>query len=129
MELGRYGVRVNCIAPMARTRLTLETPGMDEMVGAPEDAAAFDFWDPANVSPLVAYLSSAGCPFTGGVFHVGGDQVGLFIQWTLGDVLRTDGRWTVDRLAQEAPQLLEGRHTLASMGTTVGQVIRAATAS
>ena len=27
MELNRYGVRANCIAPVARTRLTLQTPG------------------------------------------------------------------------------------------------------
>jgi NAD(P)-dependent dehydrogenase (short-subunit alcohol dehydrogenase family) len=27
-ELGRYGVRVNAIAPIARTRLTLATPGI-----------------------------------------------------------------------------------------------------
>jgi NAD(P)-dependent dehydrogenase (short-subunit alcohol dehydrogenase family) len=30
-ELERYGVRVNAIAPMARTRLTLATPGMGEV--------------------------------------------------------------------------------------------------
>src|SRR5689334_25440559 len=27
-ELVRYGVRVNCLAPAARTRLTLATPGL-----------------------------------------------------------------------------------------------------
>ena len=31
-ELGRYGVRVNAIAPIARTRLTLATPGMGAIV-------------------------------------------------------------------------------------------------
>ena len=30
MELQRYGVRANCIAPVARTRLTMQTPGMGE---------------------------------------------------------------------------------------------------
>src|SRR3546814_1553155 len=34
-ELGRYGVRSNCIAPAARTRLTESTPGLGEMVAAP----------------------------------------------------------------------------------------------
>src|SRR5580698_9896299 len=33
MELQRYGVRANCIAPIARTRLTLQTPGMGESMG------------------------------------------------------------------------------------------------
>src|SRR6478735_577289 len=59
MELSRYGVRANAIAPVARTRLTLETPGMGEMVAAPDDPGKFDAWDPGNVSPLVAGLAEA----------------------------------------------------------------------
>ena len=31
-ELVRYGVKSNCIAPAARTRLTLATPGLDEIM-------------------------------------------------------------------------------------------------
>ena len=61
-ELVRYGVRSNCIAPAARTRLTEATPGLGEIVKPPEDAETFDVWDPANVSPLVAYLATADCP-------------------------------------------------------------------
>ncbi len=61
-ELGRYGVRSNAIAPAARTRLTEATPGLGEVVKAPEDGAQFDTWDPANVSPFVAYLATADCP-------------------------------------------------------------------
>jgi NAD(P)-dependent dehydrogenase (short-subunit alcohol dehydrogenase family) len=55
MELARYGVRANCIAPVARTRLTLQTPGMGEQMAAPEDPDTFDQLDPANISPLVGY--------------------------------------------------------------------------
>jgi len=36
-ELVRYGVRSNAIAPGARTRLTLETPGLGDMVKPPDD--------------------------------------------------------------------------------------------
>ena len=124
MELSRYGVRANAIAPVARTRLTLETPGMGEMVAAPDDPSKFDAWDPANVSPLVAYLSTADCPFNGGVFHVGGDQVGLFVNWTLHDKVTAGAhRWTVDELAAAAPKLLEGRTGLASEGATVPETL------
>ena len=35
-ELARYGVRSNCIAPAARTRLTEATPGLGDMVAAPD---------------------------------------------------------------------------------------------
>src|SRR3954451_9220157 len=64
-ELARYGVRSNCISPAARTRLTEQTPGLGEMVQPPADVSVFDVWDPANISPLVAYLSTADCTFTG----------------------------------------------------------------
>src|SRR5262249_53209871 len=52
-ELDRYGVRVNAIAPVARTRLTLATPGIGAMFAAPEEGE-FDALSPANISPLVA---------------------------------------------------------------------------
>src|SRR3954469_7878855 len=65
-ELTRYGVRSNCLAPVARTRLTLQTPGLGDLVAPPEDPGAFDVFDPANVSPLVAYLATEDCPFNGG---------------------------------------------------------------
>jgi NAD(P)-dependent dehydrogenase (short-subunit alcohol dehydrogenase family) len=104
MELGRYGVRSNAIAPMARTRLTEQTPGLEDVVKEPE--SGFDAWDPANVSPMVAYLSTEGCPFTGQAFLVQGGRVTRFIPWTLnGAVDKGDDRWTVEELAKEAPKL------------------------
>jgi NAD(P)-dependent dehydrogenase (short-subunit alcohol dehydrogenase family) len=69
-ELSRYGVRSNAIAPAARTRLTEATPGLGDVVKAPEDAGQFDLWDPANVSPFVAYLATADRPFNGETFLV-----------------------------------------------------------
>ena len=126
-ELGRYGVKVNCLAPLARTRMTLQTPGVGEAIKPPEDAAEFDLWDPANISPLVAYLSTADCPFTGGVFHVGGNEVGLYGGWNLNkekDLIVTEGRWSVEDLADKAPRLLEGRGDIASTTTTIGDTMR-----
>jgi NAD(P)-dependent dehydrogenase (short-subunit alcohol dehydrogenase family) len=52
IELSRYGVRANAIAPAARTRLTAS-------VASTPDPDAFDPGDPANVSPMVAYLATA----------------------------------------------------------------------
>jgi NAD(P)-dependent dehydrogenase (short-subunit alcohol dehydrogenase family) len=118
-ELARYGVRTNCIAPLARTRLTLQTPGMDQFVAPPEDAASFDAWNPANVSPLVAYLATEDCPFNGGVFHIAGGQVGLFQGWTVGEMLEKDDRWTVGELQAKAGALLAGRPPIASAGSTI----------
>ena len=125
-ELARYGVKVNCLAPIARTRMTLATPGLEDVVKAPDDPAEFDLYDPANISPLVGYLSTADNPFTGGVFHVGGNEVGLYGGWSLADddIIATDGRWTVSDLQDKAPRLLEGHTGLASVTTSIGDTFK-----
>ena len=126
-ELARYGVKVNCLAPIARTRMTLATPGLEDVVKAPDDPAEFDLYDPANVSPLVGYLSTEDCPFTGGVFHIGGNEVGLYGGWSLNedDIIATDGRWTVADLQAKAGRLAEGRsNKLASVTTSIGDTFK-----
>ena len=96
-ELVRYNVKSNCIAPGARTRLTLATPGLPDIM-APKEGA-FDMWDPANISPLVAYLSTAECPFTGETFFVQGGNVTRVNTWAMGDKVDQNDRWTVAGLA------------------------------
>jgi len=93
-ELGRYGVRVNAIAPAARTRLT------QGLASAAEPG--FDSADPANVSPFVAYLATADCPIAGRVFFVAGGGVHLFQPFAIVDAIEKNGRWTVDELAKAA---------------------------
>jgi NAD(P)-dependent dehydrogenase (short-subunit alcohol dehydrogenase family) len=106
VELARYGVRVNTIAPLARTRLTEATPGLADVVAAPTDPAAFDPWHPANVSPLVAWLASAACEATGQVFLAHGGKVQLFRPWSLEGAVEKEGRWAVADLAAALPGLL-----------------------
>ncbi|MFZ6005057.1 MAG: SDR family oxidoreductase [Actinomycetota bacterium] len=103
-ELARYGVRSNCIAPAARTRLTEATPGLGEMVAAP--AEGFDVWDPANVSPLVAYLATADCPITGRTFFAQGGTVRMLEPWHYGERIERDDRWTIEQLAVELPKIV-----------------------
>ncbi|RBQ17150.1 short-chain dehydrogenase [Spongiactinospora rosea] len=96
LELGRYGVRVNCISPsMARTRLTLEVPGMSE-----KPADGFDPLSPAASAPVAAYLASAGCPLTGQVLSVRAGSVAVNHPWSRGDRVHKDGLWTVEELAE-----------------------------
>jgi NAD(P)-dependent dehydrogenase (short-subunit alcohol dehydrogenase family) len=106
MELERYGVRVNAIAPAARTRMTEATPGLSDIVKAPEDASRFDIWDPANVSPMVAYLATENLPFTGRVFFVQGGKVQNMTPWTMAEAIDKDDRWTVAELENEVKKLL-----------------------
>ncbi len=105
-ELVRYGVRSNAIAPGARTRLTLETPGLGDAVKPPDDPGAFDIWDPANVSPFVAYLGTADCPLSGETFIVQGGVVQRVKSWSTVEKIDKGNRWTVAELAVRAPELL-----------------------
>ena len=96
MELERYGVTANCIAPVARTRLTLQTPGMGQMMENP-------IFDPDNISPLVAVLASADCRFNGQVFSVYGGAVGIYAGWSIAEEVVADGgavhgKWNVEQL-------------------------------
>jgi NAD(P)-dependent dehydrogenase (short-subunit alcohol dehydrogenase family) len=105
-ELQRYGVKANAIAPAARTRLTLATPGMtDAILQTPEEG--FDPMDPANVSPFVAYLATADCPIAGRVFFVAGGGIHLFQPFAIIDSIAKDGKWTVAELQDQAARLAD----------------------
>jgi len=97
-ELSRYNVKSNAIAPAARTRLTMATPGLEDVMAAKD--GKFDEWDPANVSPLVAYLASELCEFSGETFYVQGGQVTRVATWAMAEEIKQDDRWTVTALAK-----------------------------
>jgi NAD(P)-dependent dehydrogenase (short-subunit alcohol dehydrogenase family) len=106
MELKNYGVRSNAITPMARTRLTEQTPGMEDVIKVPDDASKFDMWEAANVSPMVAYLCTAECPFTGETFFVEGDVVARYQPYIIDQQVSNNGeRWSLEQLAEATPQL------------------------
>jgi hypothetical protein len=79
--------------------LTLATPGLEEIM-TPK-AGAFDEWDPANVSPLVAYLSTPNCPFTGETFFVQGGVVKRVHSWQMAETFEQSGKWTVEALTEQ----------------------------
>jgi NAD(P)-dependent dehydrogenase (short-subunit alcohol dehydrogenase family) len=98
-ELRRYGVVSNCVVPGARTRLTLSSPGLPEIMEAP--AEGFDVWSPGNVSPVVAYLAGADCPFSGETFYVQGGTVRRLAPWSrVGESYEKPSRWAHDDLAE-----------------------------
>ena len=94
-ELGRYGVRVNAVAPVARTRQT-ESLNLPTSLGS--DGDAFDPYDPDNTAPVVAYLVALDCPLTGQVINVQGGNVDIYQGWSVKESFRTSGRWSVDAL-------------------------------
>jgi NAD(P)-dependent dehydrogenase (short-subunit alcohol dehydrogenase family) len=102
-ELGRYGVTVNALAPSARTRMT-EGPFADAMA-APTDG--FDQMDPANVSPIVAWLASEdSADVTGRVIEVEGGRVCVEEGWHHGPAEDLGRRWRADEVGTRLRGLL-----------------------
>lgn len=117
VELARYNITVNALAPAARTSMTQSTEGMAAMVKQPSDGS-FDFWDPANVASLVVYLGSPqSAHVTGKIFEASGGKVSISDGWRVGAVRDKGARWdpaelgpVVDALIAEAvkPQPVYG---------------------
>ena len=67
IEGAKYNIKVNAIAPVARTRMTEELLGrLGEKI------------DPALVSPVVAFLAHEECPVTGEVYSAAGGRIARF---------------------------------------------------
>ena len=72
------------------------TPGLSDILAAPE--SGFDSWDPANVSPLVAYLSTPECRFSGETFYIKGGVIKRVQSWEMAERIEKSGKWTVEEL-------------------------------
>lgn len=104
-ELGRYGVTANALAPSARTRMTEGV--FTEMMARPDDPDAFDAMDPANVSPLVAWLASVdSAGVTGRVFEAEGGKVSVADGWQHGTVIDNGARWDPADLGAAVRELI-----------------------
>ncbi|MFX1256653.1 MAG: SDR family NAD(P)-dependent oxidoreductase [Promethearchaeota archaeon] len=107
MELKKYAT-VNCIVPVARTRLTTDaTPKMIEVMNK-LDENGFDVFNPANVSPMVVFLASDNAKkINGEVFRCVGDRVFVFQGWHSFNVIDNNGKpFTPQILAERVKQEL-----------------------
>jgi NAD(P)-dependent dehydrogenase (short-subunit alcohol dehydrogenase family) len=104
-ELERYGIRVNAVAPVARTRMTQDIAAFRELLAVPADPDTFDVYHPGNVSPLVAWLLTEGCPMTGRTFYAKGGEVREFLPWRYGRTIDKGARWSVAELDEEMRDL------------------------
>ncbi len=105
LELGRYGVTVNAIAPAALTRMT-ENLGFaqGQAERKPED---FDPNDPDNIAPLVVWLGSPqSAEITGRVFNVHGGHISVAEGWVAGPGADKADRWETEELGGVIPDLV-----------------------
>ncbi len=105
MEVARYGVTVNAIAPAALTRMT-ENLGMGQRAAdVPEDQ--FNPLSADNISPIVVWLgSSESAGITGRVFNVMGGHLSVAEGWVEGPAVDKDGRWDPAELTGIVPDLV-----------------------
>jgi NAD(P)-dependent dehydrogenase (short-subunit alcohol dehydrogenase family) len=66
-EGAKYNIKVNALAPVARTRMT------EDILGPLADKL-----DPALVSPIVAWLVHEDCPVTGEIYSAAGGRIARF---------------------------------------------------
>ena len=103
-ELRRYGITANALAPAARTSMTEDV--FADMMKKP-DGEAFDFFDPANVAPIVVWLASelsAEC--TGKVFESQGGQLSIAGGWKTGPIKDKKDRWQPAELTAVVQELI-----------------------
>jgi NAD(P)-dependent dehydrogenase (short-subunit alcohol dehydrogenase family) len=103
VELARYGITANAIAPSARTRLTEDV--FPDMMRKPDQG--FDVMDPANIAPLVAWLcSEASGDVTGRVFEIEGGKLSVADGWRMGPVIDRGGRFDPAEVGDAVREIL-----------------------
>jgi hypothetical protein len=100
-ELAPLGVRVNGLAPVARTRMVGAA-----MAGRADPAQimpcdpAYDLFEPAHIARLLVYLVSPLCRFTGRLFGVRADDIHLYTEWDARHHVGNGGQsWSLESLA------------------------------
>jgi NAD(P)-dependent dehydrogenase (short-subunit alcohol dehydrogenase family) len=88
--LHRYGVTANAIAPVARTRMSVNVPSELAEMGDAED-----------IAPMVVYLlSDRAKHVTGQVYTVVGSKIAVWNQPVEVRAMWADGRWTPEQIAE-----------------------------
>ncbi len=109
-ELQRYGVRVNAIAPRARTRMTENLFG--GAMSAP-DEAQFDAYAPDNVAPMVTFLASDdSLDISGQVFVVFGGEVQLISGMSPLASISQPSKWSPSEIAARKGELFANHPTM-----------------
>jgi NAD(P)-dependent dehydrogenase (short-subunit alcohol dehydrogenase family) len=104
MELERYGITVNAIAPGALTRMTEDlNPNRPQ----PKEGE-WNAFGPENIAPLVVWLGSTESrDISGRVFNVAGGRISVAEGWTYGPGEDHGAKWDPEELGKVVPALVE----------------------
>ena len=124
-ELKKYAT-VNCIVPLARTRLTTDaTPQMVEIMNK-LDETGLDVFNPANVAPMLVFLASDKAKkISGEVFRVVGDRVMLFQGWHTVNQIKNDHKpFTPQLIAERIRELMKGAPKRENLYALLGDMVK-----
>jgi NAD(P)-dependent dehydrogenase (short-subunit alcohol dehydrogenase family) len=100
LDMARFNVRSNCIAPFAFTRMIESIPAQTEQ--DKRRLAAFQRMTPEKIAPLAVYLcSDAAAGISGQIFSVRNNEIYLFNQPRPIKTMHCADGWTPDQIARD----------------------------
>jgi NAD(P)-dependent dehydrogenase (short-subunit alcohol dehydrogenase family) len=100
LDMARFNVRSNCVAPFAWTRMIDSIPAETQEEKA--HIAAFREMTPEKIAPLVVYLASdKASGISGQIFSVRNNEIYLFNQPRPIRTLQRSGGWTPDLIDKQ----------------------------
>jgi len=124
-ELKKYAT-VNCIVPLARTRLTVDATPQTAEIMKKLDKAGYDIFDPVNVAPMVVFLASDKAKkINGEVFRVVGDHIMLFQGWHTVNQINNDHKpFTPQLIAERIRELMKGAPKKENLFALLGDMVQ-----
>jgi NAD(P)-dependent dehydrogenase (short-subunit alcohol dehydrogenase family) len=116
LEMERYGVRANCVAPSGNTRLIGITVGSQEGVREPDEYEGYDPRSPGNVAPLIVWLGSdLSRHVNGQIFMVQGTDIHYYLPFTRSVTVSVPGgeqrKWEPEEIGRAVNSMVFGaRH-------------------
>jgi NAD(P)-dependent dehydrogenase (short-subunit alcohol dehydrogenase family) len=100
LDMARFNVRSNCIAPFAFTRMIESIPAQSEQ--DKRRIEAFQRMTPEKIAPLAVFLcSDAATEITGQILSVRNNEIYLFNQPRPVKTIHRAGGWTPEQIAAE----------------------------
>ncbi|WP_181132105.1 SDR family NAD(P)-dependent oxidoreductase [Pseudomonas capeferrum] len=101
LDMARYNIRSNCIAPFAWTAMTASVP--TDTPQAVERMEKLKTMEPRKIAPLAVYLASdAGAGVSGQVFGVRANEIYLYSQSRVTRSVHRSEGWTPQSIAEHA---------------------------